>query len=94
MQLSQRQFFVVPSGTDHEILAHLCNRPADDDDAASTHALRRVDEAWLDADTVRLGSFPSVVFVYGLICQAATADLSATDSLEWDQFRVNEERFG
>ncbi|EER05548.1 hypothetical protein Pmar_PMAR011576 [Perkinsus marinus ATCC 50983] len=62
--------------TDHEILAHLCNRPADDDDAASTHALRRVDEAWLDADT------------------AATADLSATDSLEWDQFRVNEERFG
>ncbi|KAF4683495.1 Ataxin 2-like, partial [Perkinsus olseni] len=61
--------------TDHEILSKIRGYSADDEDA-SAHALHRVDDTWLEADT------------------AATADFSATDNLHWDQFKVNEERFG
>ncbi|KAF4710748.1 Ataxin 2-like, partial [Perkinsus olseni] len=61
--------------TDHEILSKIRGYSADDEDA-SAHALHRVDDTWLEADT------------------AATADFSATENLHWDQFKVNEERFG
>ncbi|KAF4665717.1 Ataxin 2-like [Perkinsus chesapeaki] len=74
VRLASRQSKGSVFRTDKEILSKL--RGDSSDENLDEHALKRVDNTWLEDNT------------------EADADFSATENLHWDQFKLNEERFG